>query len=177
MEYKWILIGEIVSTQGNKGEIRVVAHTEFPERFLTMDQLLLFQKSGSEPAYRIKIENCRFHKGFVIIKLAGVDTIEQASALKGLEIKVHRSDVVPLPSGRNYIFELIGLKVITTEGVELGTITDVLQTGANDVYVVKPKPGITKNQEILIPVIEDVVLEVSLDNQTVLVKLLNGLLE
>ena len=72
---------------------------------------------------------------------------------------------------------MIGLKVITTEGVELGTITDVLQTGANDVYVVKPKPGITKNQEILIPVIEDVVLEVSLDNQTVLVKLLDGLLE
>ena len=57
-----------------------------------MDQLLLFQKSGSEPAYRMKIENCRFHKGFVIIKLAGVDTIEQASALKGLEIKVHRSE-------------------------------------------------------------------------------------
>ncbi|HHT37251.1 MAG: ribosome maturation factor RimM [Candidatus Wallacebacter cryptica] len=177
MRYKWILIGEIVSAQGNKGEVRIVGHTDFPERFLSMDHVLLFRKAASEPAYRLEIEHSRMHKGFIILKLAGIDTIDQALALKGLEIKVDRSDVVPLPSGRNYIFELIGLKVVTTEGLELGEITDVLQTGANDVYVVKPNPGVTQNREILIPVIAEVVLEVDLDKQLVLVNLLDGLLD
>lgn len=175
---RWVLIGEIVATQGNKGEVRVLAHTEFPERFSTMTEVLLFRRNNNlEPDFTFIVENSRFHKGFVILKLETVDNIDQALALKGLEIKVDRNDVVPLPSGRNYIFELIGLQVVTTEGLVLGEISDVLQTGANDVYIVKPQSGVTDNKEILIPVIAEVVVDINLETGSVLVDLPDGLLE
>lgn len=177
MDSNWILIGEIVATQGNKGEIRVVPHTDFPERFSSMDEVALF-KVGSE-GYELKfqLEKARLHKNFVILKLAGIDSIDQALKLRGMEIKVTKEQVVPLPPGHNYIYELIGLEVYTSDHVLLGVITDVLKTGANDVYVIKPEPGITKSNEILIPVIDDVVLNIDLENHRVLVKLLDGLLE
>ncbi|HHX01829.1 MAG TPA: 16S rRNA processing protein RimM [Firmicutes bacterium] len=177
MKTKWILIGEIVATQGSKGEVRVIPHTEFPERFLDMDHVLLFRESDPEPYGRVPVESSRFHKRFVLLKLEGVDTIEQAQALKGMLIKVDYRDVVPLPPGRHYIFELIGLKVVTDDGLELGVIDDVIQTGANDVYVVNPNPGLTKQRQILIPVVESVVLDVNLEDQVVLVNLLDGLLD
>lgn len=92
-------------------------------------------------------------------------------------IKVGLDELMPLPPGRYYIFQLIGLECVTPSGQKLGTITDVLQTGANDVYVVKPYPGVTKQREILLPVIEDVVLEIDLDGKRVVVELLDGLLD
>ena len=178
MEVKWILIGEIVATQGNKGEVRVLPHTDFPERFMKMDQVLLFRKTSSEPDLELRIEHVWMHKGFVILKLAGIDTMNQAQSLKGMQIKIDRKDVVPLPSGRHYIFDLIGLKVVTTQGKTIGVVTDVLQTsGANDIYVDKPELGITKQKEILIPVIYDVVVSVDLEQQQIVINLLDGLLD
>jgi len=177
MKKQWILIGEIVAAQGNRGEVRVIPHTEFPERFLNMDHVLLFRETDAEPHRSIPLEQARLHKRFVVLKLAGIDTIEQALALKGMLIKVDSRDVVPLPPGRQYIFQLIGLKVVTTDGLDLGVITDVLQTGANDVYVVNPNPGVTKQREVLIPVIDPVVLDVNLETGVVLVNLLDGLLD
>lgn len=94
-----------------------------------------------------------------------------------MRIKVDYRDVVPLPPGRHYIFELIGLRVVTTDGLDLGVIADVIQTGANDVYVVNPNPGITRQRQILIPVIDSVVLDINLDTQTVSVNLLEGLID
>ena len=92
-------------------------------------------------------------------------------------IKVGRDEVVPLPEGSYYIFELVGLECVTTTGVSLGRITDVLQTGANDVYVVKPNPGVTTMSEILIPAIDEVVLDISLEKGQVLIELMDGLLD
>ncbi|HOB08413.1 MAG TPA: ribosome maturation factor RimM [Limnochordia bacterium] len=177
MEPRWILIGEIAAAHSSKGEVRVIPHTEFPERFLNMERVQLFKESDAEPALSFTVERARLHKQFVLLKLAGVDNIGQAQTLKGMLIKVDSRDVVPLPPGRHYIFQLIGLKVITTEGLELGVITDLLQTGANDVYVIDPNPGVTKQREILIPVIEPVVLDVNLETGVVLVNLLDGLLD
>ena len=77
-------------------------------------------------------------------------------------IKVSKDEVVPLPEGSYYIFELVGLECVTTTGMSLGRITDVLQTGANDVYVVKPNPGVTKLSELLIPAVSEVVLDINL---------------
>ncbi|NLJ80618.1 MAG: 16S rRNA processing protein RimM [Firmicutes bacterium] len=172
---KWIVIGEIVGTQGNRGEIKVQVHTEFPERFSEMDSVRLFHQEQFFQVF--KVENSRNQKGFSILKLAGVDRIDEAEKLRGMLIKVGLDEVMPLPPGRHYIFELIGLECITTSGQNLGVISDVLQTGANDVYVVDPHPGVTALKEILIPVIDEVVLEISPAQGRVVVKLLDGLLD
>lgn len=177
MNYNWILIGEIVSTQGNKGEVRVFSHTEFPERFESMDQVLLFNKNSDQPDYEAILEASRLHNGFIILKFKDVDTIDAALKLKGMEIRVAPDQVVPLPPGRYYIFELIGLQVITSEGIIIGKITDVLQTGANDVYVVEANPQVTSKREVLIPVIDQVVLDIDLDQGRVEIDLLDGLLD
>lgn len=177
MDYNWILIGEVVATQGNKGEIRVFPHTDFPERFETMDEVFLFHRSSDDPDLKLELENSRLHKGFAILKLKSVDTINDALKFKGMEIKVARDQVVPLPPGSNYIFDLIGLTVETSEGLLVGKISDVLKTGANDVYVIQANPEITQNQEILIPVIDDVVLEIDITRGRVMINLLDGLLD
>ncbi len=176
-EVKWIVIGEIVATQGNRGEVKVIPHTEFPERFFEMDSVRLFQKNSEEPFGVFAVEACRDHQGAVVLKLEGVDSISDAERLRRLLIKVSVDELMPLPPGRHYIFQLIGLECRTTAGEKLGVITDVLQTGANDVYVIRPEAGVTKLKEILIPVIPQVVLEIKPEDGYVLIELLDGLLD
>lgn len=177
MDLQWILVGEVVATQGNKGEVRVVPHTEFPERFSNMETVRLFRKGTSEPEQICVLEGARLHREFVILKLRSIDSIDQAEALRGMEIKVTQDELVELPAGRYYIFRLIGLEVVTTEGQKLGKVTDVLETGANDVYVVKPYKGVTDQKEILIPVIESVVKEIAPEKGTIVISLMEGLVE
>lgn len=174
---KWILIGEIVGTQGNRGEIKVISHTEFPERFFEMSDVRLFEKEQEEPYGVFVLEACRTHQEALILKLEGVDSISEAEQLRKMLIKVSVDELMPLPPGRHYIFQIIGLECITTSGDKLGVITEVLQTGANDIYVVRPYSGVTKLKEILIPVIPDVVININPTEGVVLVELLDGLLE
>lgn len=174
---KWIVIGEVVSTQGNKGEIKLIAHTEFPERFYEMDLVHLFEGDSVEPYAVYEIEDTRDHQGSIILKLKGIDSISDAEQLRKMLIKIRQDELKPLPPGRHYIFELIGLECKTNSGEKLGILTDVLQTGANDVYVIKPHAGVTKLKEILIPVIPQVVLEIKPEEGYILVELLDGLLD
>ncbi len=174
---KWILIGKIVNTQGNKGEVRVFPHTDYPDRFSKMEQILLFPPGKNEPSINLKLENYRFHKEFVILKFNGIDNIDAAEKLINMEIKVDQKDVAPLPVDEHYVFQLIGLQIITTVGDLLGVITDVLQTSANDVYVVEPHSGLNRKQEILVPVVKQVVLDIDIGNQRVLIDLPDGLLD
>jgi len=176
-ENKWIVVGEIVATQGKRGEVKIVPHTEFPERFFEMDSVRLFEDDSPEPCGSFAIEGARVHKEAIILKLQGVDSISDAERLRKMLIKVSVDELMPLPPGRYYIFQLIGLECRTTSGDKLGVITDVLQTGANDVYVIRPYAGVTKLKEILIPVIPQVVLEIEPDKGYVLVELLEGLLD
>lgn len=174
---KWVLIGEIVGRQGNRGELKVLPHTDFPERFEQMEAIRLFGQNDEEPFGLFPLEECRWHKGALILKLAGVDDIPEAEKLRNMHIKVSTDELTPLPADCHYIFQLIGLECVTQSGQKLGEISDVLQTGANDVYVVKPYPGVTKQREILIPVISEVVLQIDLEKQRVVVKLPEGLLD
>lgn len=176
-ENKWIVVGEIVSTQGNRGEIKVIPHTEFPERFSVMESVRLFKGDDQEPFGVFPVEGFREHKDAIILKLTGVDSISDAERLRKMLIKISVDELMPLPPGRHYIFQIIGLECQTSSGEKLGVITDVLQTGANDVYVIRPYAGVTKLKEILIPVIPHVVLEVKPDDGYVLVELLDGLLD
>lgn len=176
-EVKWVVVGEIVATQGNRGEVKVIPHTEFPERFFEMDSVRLFSENSDEPYGVFAVEASRDHQGAVVLKLGGVDSISDAERLRKMLIKVSVDELMPLPPGRHYIFQLIGLECQTTAGEKLGVITDVLQTGANDVYVIRPYAGVTKLKEILIPVIPHVVLEIKPEEGYVLVELLDGLLD
>lgn len=174
---EWVVVGEITAAWGNRGEVKVIPHTEFPERFLAMDSVRLFRANGEEPFGVFALEGCRTHKEALMLKLQNVDTISQAEQLKDMLIKVSVDELMPLPPGRHYIFQLIGLECKTTSGLNLGVITEVMQTGANDVYVLRPYPGVTKLKEILIPVIPQVVMDIRPEEGFVLVKLLDGLLD
>ena len=118
----------------------------------------------------LEIEHVKFFKNMVILKFKGYDNIEDIEKYKGKDLLVTRDNAVKLEANENFIVDLIGIKVITDENEELGTLTDVLLTGANDVYEVDSK-------KILLPAIPSCILDVDLDKQTMLVHVLDGLLD
>ncbi len=170
MAREMINVGEICGTRGLQGELKVLPLTDFPERFKGMKEIWV--ECGPRSGY-YKIEHYRPHKQFLLFKFAGIDTIEAAAGLmKGL-LKVEQDEVFPLPEDTHYVFQLVGLMVDDLEKGQLGVVTDVLQTGANDVYVIKGE----RYGEVLIPAIKDVVLDIDLANGRMKVKLLPGLLD
>ncbi|MGI6548962.1 MAG: ribosome maturation factor RimM [Syntrophomonadales bacterium] len=165
-----INVGEICGTRGLQGELKVLPLTDFPERFKGMEKIWV--ECGPGSGY-YKIEYCRPYKQFLLFKFAGINTVEAAGGLvKGL-LKVDEKEVFPLPEDTHYIFQLLGLKVDDLEKGPLGVVTDVLKTGANDVYVVKGD----RYGEVLIPAIKDVVLDIDLTTGRMKVRLLPGLMD
>ena len=185
MEQKLLRVGVITSTHGLKGEVKIYPTTDDPQRFKKLKETILGERetdhfSGSaSPNYTVPVgtklhpESVKFFKQFVIVKFKEYSTIEQVEAIKGRELWVDRDHAVKLAPGEHFIADLIGLKVVSDEGADLGELTDVLQTGANDVYEVKMPSG----KEILIPVIDDCVLEINEEEGFVRVHLLDGLLD
>ncbi len=159
-EVEYITIGRILKPQGHRGEVKILPLTDFPERFASMEKILLDLEGRFETR---TVEKVSSHGQFIVMKLSGVDDMDAALLLKNALLKVTREELVPLADGEYYVFDLVGLNVHTTEGRYLGRIKDVLQTGANDVYVVD---GGTPRQ-LLIPALKQVVL--SIDLQTGLV--------
>ena len=151
----YFVIGDVVNTQGIKGEVRVIPCTDDESRFELLDSVFLEQRGKMTEYY---IENVRYHKQFVLLKFEGVDDMTPEDAL-------------PLEEGEYYIRDLYDMNVVTDEGENLGIIKDILFTGANDVYVVKPEKG----KDILIPAIKECILDVDVENKKMTVKLLKGL--
>jgi 16S rRNA processing protein RimM len=172
-ERQLILVGHLVNTQGIRGEVRVVSRTDFDDlRFKEGSQLLLVHPNFKQPV-PLTISSARAHKQFILLTFEGHHNINDVEKYKGGDLKVEEDDLVDLPDNTYYIYQLIGCQVVTDEGVELGVLKDVLQPGANDVYVVKPPKG----KDILLPVIPDCVLDVDVENKKILVHLMPGLLE
>jgi 16S rRNA processing protein RimM len=163
---KYLIIGRVFKPWGIRGEVKIEILTEFTERFASLREVYL-----GDDAKPLKVEGARLHGNAALLKFKGIDQPEQAEALRGQIVQVALKDAIKLPQGKLYLYQLIGLKVVTVEGKLLGVIDDVLDTGANDVYVVKD--GV---REILIPAIEEVVKEVSLDRGEVKIKLMEGLI-
>ena len=161
-------VGVITSTHGLAGEVKVYPTTEDPARFLDLDTVRIMTKEGLK---EYAIDRVRFFKQFVMLHFQGLDRIEDVTGLLKKDLWIRRDQALPLEEGEYYIADLIGLSVQDEDGSSLGTLTDVLQTGANDVYVVKKEDG----GELLIPVIPDCILNVDLDHGTVKVHLLPGL--
>lgn len=169
-----LTVGRLVNTHGIRGEVKILSHTDFPDvRFAPGKKLVLIPADGS-PRFEVIVESAKEHKGMFIAKLKGYTNINQIEKYKGSLLKVPGDDLVELPENEYYFHHIVGCEVYTDEdgSQPLGTITDILQPGANDVWVVKPAKG----QDILIPVINDVVLDVDTAARKITVHLMEGLL-
>lgn len=163
-------VGVISSTHGVRGEVKVFPTTDDVQRFKKLKEVLLDTGKEKLP---LKIEGVKFFKQFAILKFKGYDNINDIEKYKGKELWVTRENAVPLEENEYYIADLIGLKVISDEDEELGTLADVMQTGANDVYVVKLKNG----KEGLFPAIADCVQSVDIEKGIMVVHIMEGLLD
>ncbi len=157
--------GKIVNTHGLRGEVKVVYYTDAPDFFNTIKTL--YVPSGRS----FQLQSYRRNKGSVLLKLKGVDTVEDAERLVGETLSVARRDLPPLPEGRYYIADILGMEVVTDAGRNLGKVVDVFKTGSNDVYTVRG------DKEYLIPVIDEVICKTDLSAKRITIKPLKGLLE
>ncbi|MCI9486027.1 MAG: 16S rRNA processing protein RimM [Lachnospiraceae bacterium] len=163
-------VGVISSTHGIRGEVKVFPTTDDPARYRDLKQVTVVTKRERRI---LKIEKVRFFKQFVIVKFKGIDDINEIEPYKGAELWIDRSQAVSLEEGEYFIADLVGLAVMTDEGEKLGTLREVIQTGANDVYEVFMENG----KSVLLPVIDECVLDVDLEKGEVLVHVMDGLLD
>lgn len=163
-------VGVISSTHGVRGEVKVYPTTDDVSRFKKLKEVIL--DTGKEQK-TLEIEQVKFFKNMVILKFRGYDNINDIEIYKGKDLLVTREHAVKLAPNENFIVDLIGLHVVTDEGEDFGEMTDVIRTGANDVYVVKTPEG----KEVLFPAIPSCILDVNLDTSTMTVHILDGLLD
>ena len=175
-----ILVGKIVATQGLHGEMRVQPFTDFPERFATTKELTARHASGR--TLLLHPESSYLKGNLVILRCKEIDSIEAVRPWLNAELSISATELWPLTEGRFYIFQILGLEVYTDTGLHLGTVSDVLTTAANDVYVVTLSPEASKLAEesdgitVLLPVIDDVILATDLAAGRLTVHLMPGLL-
>lgn len=163
-------VGVITSTHGVHGEVKVFPTTDDANRFKKLKTVIL--DTGREQL-TLNIEGVKFFKNMVILKFKEFNNINEIEKYKGKDLLIRRDQAVKLAPDENFIVDLIGLKVITDEGEEFGTLKDVLQTGANDVYVIEHVSG----KEYLFPAIKQCILDVDLDAGEMKVHILDGLLD
>lgn len=163
----YIAVGQIGRAFGVRGEVFVALHTDSPQRILDLDTLYL----GPDAA-PVHLVTARPHKDGVVVRLEGYDDRTAVEALRGLWLQVPRSALPPLPPDEHYIFDLIGVRVAVVDGEELGEISEILFTGANEVFVVNGPRG-----ELLIPYISDVVASEDIPGGRLVVHRFPGLLD
>jgi len=164
-----VKVGKIVGTHGYKGSVKVQPLTDFPERFHAGQKYLV--QRGRE-SMELVISGCSPYRGHLLMKFAGVDDLETAERLRNHFLNVTIDQLHPLPAGTYYHFQLIGMRVEDQDRGFLGQLTEILETGANDVYVVESD----LYGEILIPAIPQVIMAVDVPNQRLQVKLMEGML-
>ncbi len=164
------VIGEIVNTQGIKGEVRVIPHTDDITRFELLKSVLVLRRGVLEEK---EIQSVRYHKKFVLLKFKGIDDINAAEPYKGCELQIPVEQALPCGENEYYVRDLCGMSVYNEDGELLGALSDVLFTGANDVYVIQPTDPDKK--DILLPAIKQCVLDVNVAEKKMTVKLLEGL--
>lgn len=167
---EYISIGKIVATHGVRGGMVVLPLTDFPERFRKTRRVFL--KRGGTVVGEGNVARASVLPRKVLLWLESVDRVEKAASLVGCEIAVQRSEAVQIPAGSYFIFEIVGLKVRTTDGRIVGEVKEVLRLPANDVYVVQTAEG----GEVLIPAIRQVVTKIDLEQGEMLIEPMPGLL-
>ncbi len=170
MDTELISIGRIVGSHGYKGTVKVELLTDFPERFKDLKKVMLCH---GKKTVEMTVESSGQYKSLILMKIQGIESKEEAQLYRNALLCVNEDEIYPLPEGCYYHFQLVGLAVYDMEKGYLGVLKEVLETGANDVYVVDSETY----GEILIPALKQVILEVDLAAKKMQVKLLDGLLE
>ena len=170
-EPRYLAVGRILRPHGIRGELRVGILTNYPERLGQHAYFYLASPDLPEIARRYPVEKLRRHKKVLLLKLGGCDDRNAAEELRGQLVQIPIEEAVPLEEGEYYYFQLIGVRVEAESGESLGQVVDVLETGANDVYVVRGPQG-----EVLLPAVKDVVLKLDLEAKQMVVNLLPGML-
>ncbi|MBO5292946.1 MAG: ribosome maturation factor RimM [Lachnospiraceae bacterium] len=163
-------IGVISSTHGVRGEVKVFPTTDDVRRFKRCKEVLL--DTGRE-RISLEIEGVKFFKQFAILKFKGIDTLNEVEKYKGKSLFVPRKDAVRLRKDEYFIADLIGVHIFNEEDQKIGVLKDVMETGANDVYVIDLDDG----RELLLPAIKECVLDVKVEEQYMKIHILDGLLD
>ena len=162
-------VGIITSTHGVRGEVKVYPTTDDPRRFRRLKEVVLY--TGSEKL-NLEIEGVKFFKQFVILKFKGIDNINDIERYKRCPLLVERKDAVALEEDEYFIADMIGIQVVTEDDEPFGTLKDVMETGANDVYVIDTE----EHGEVLVPAIRECILDVDIENQKMKIHLMDGLI-
>ena len=167
---KYFRVGVIANTHGIRGEVKVYPTTDDINRLKKLKKCIL--DTGKE-YIDLNVESVKFFKNMVILKFKEYNNINDIECYKGKDILVSRDNAVKLEKGEYYIADILGAKVILEDGSEFGVLEDVMQTGANDVYVVKT----LDNKEVLLPKIDECVKKLDIENKIVTVHIMKGLLD
>lgn len=165
---KQLQVGVISSTHGVRGEVKVFPTTDDVTRFRQLKKVYL--DTGRE-MLPLEIQNVKFFKQFAILKFKGIDNINDIEKYRGKSLMIDREDAVDLDEDEYFIADMIGMKVCTEDGSEFGTLKDVMETGANDVYIIDA----LEHGEVLIPAIRECILDVDMDEERMTIHLMEGL--
>lgn len=165
----YLAVGKLRRPHGIRGEMVLEVLTDFPERFRA--GAVVYVGPRRVP---LTIRSVRPHRDLLLVAFEGYEDRNQVEALRNMLVAVPAEEAPPPDEGEVYLHQLLGLRVVTDEGVALGRLVEILETGANDVYIVEPEEG---GAEILLPAIDEVVLRIDLERGEMTVHLLEGLLE
>lgn len=164
-----ITIGKITKTRGLKGEVVISPLTDDPERFFLLKEVWISGKEGSKV---FQIEKVKKFKEKILLKFQGIDSPEAVKPLVNSFLEIQKESLPPLPQNRYYVFDIVGLEVLTTQGKKIGVIKDVISLPANDVYTVS-----SGTKEYNIPATKEVVKKIDLHKKIMIIEPLEGLLE
>jgi 16S rRNA processing protein RimM len=166
-----VALGRVIGVHGLAGEVAIRASGDSPEG-IARYEVVTWAPALQGEEHRLDIESCRIHKGVALVKFRGVNSRDEAEELVGGTLTVPRGDLKPADEGRHYVVDLIGLPVETTTGEAVGSITDVIETGANDVFVLD-----VNGREVLIPVVDHIVKKIDMTGRKIVIEVMEGLLD
>jgi 16S rRNA processing protein RimM len=163
---KYLVVGEILKPWGYSGEVKVKIVSDYPTRLVKHKTVYL-----GESARAFQVERARLHSGYALFKFVGYDTEQSVAKLRGEILQIAADDAAKLKKGQYYHYQVVGLNVVKTSGEPLGVVEEILETGANDVYLVRTPEG----KELLLPAIKSVVKKIDPESHQMVVELLPGL--
>ena len=165
-------VGTVVTTHGLKGEVKVYPTTDDPDRFYDLKKVFLDRSGSMENMLQLEVQNVRFFKNLAIVKFKDYDNIDDVLPFRKGELYVDRADAIPLQEGEYFIGDIIGCRVLDENDKELGTVKEFLETGANDVMLVK-----TEGKDLMIPYCDPFILEKAPEEGYIRIHLIPGLLD
>jgi 16S rRNA processing protein RimM len=169
----YLILGEVLRPHGVRGELRLRVLTDYPERIAQLQHVFVGKATNDTQAEQYRVLGSRLHQQYVLLTLYGINDRDDADRLRGRFVMVDRENAVPLEEGEHWLHELLGLKILDESGAVLGELAEILETGANDVYVVIDE----NKREILLPAHAETILEMNVDGGYIRMAIPDGLLD